>query len=68
MIASSRIGTTAGRIPVIALSETFLRTGFSGWNERLRLLAEDCSAVEHRPADVISQPLVVKNEFANRLG
>src|SRR5580700_9047649 len=24
------------------------------------------SAVEHRPADVVSQPLVVKYEFANR--
>ena len=26
-----------------------------------------CSAVKHRPADVVPQPLVVKYEFANRL-
>ena len=25
------------------------------------------SAVEHRPADVVPQPLVVQHEFANRL-
>ena len=25
------------------------------------------SAVEHRPADVVSQPLIVKDEFANRI-
>jgi hypothetical protein len=26
------------------------------------------SAVEHRPADVVSQPLIVKDEFADRIG
>src|SRR4051794_2890487 len=26
------------------------------------------SAVEHRPADVVSQPLIVQNQLANRIG
>lgn len=31
----------------------------------VRLRGVDKSAVEHRPADVVSQPLIVKDEFAN---
>src|SRR5512137_783891 len=26
------------------------------------------SAVEHRPADLVSQPLILQDEFANRIG
>ncbi len=58
--------------PRVGLSEqvvTVVRTGGSsrrplGW--RTAVLALTGSAVEHRPADVVAQPLVVEHELTNR--
>src|SRR5881296_2661410 len=43
------------------------KSGLSPGSLSARLLHSGVSAVEHRPADVVSQPLIIQDQFADRV-